>query len=576
MLVVRYPGSKNPAQRQIGDYPAMPLAKARQIAREWREDIAKGIDPKAKAQAVTREAERQRANTFKAAFEAFAQEHLARLRTGDVVKGVIAKHVLPLFGDRPLADITRADGNDLLRAMVKTTPTHANRVRSYLKTFGRWAEEEEKVTESPFANLKRFTKESARDRVLADGEIRAIWQACAKMDVFGRAIRFMLVTGQRRSEVGDAEWREIDEGKKLWTLPRERTKADRAHEVPLSPLAMSILTASPRTGAHVFSTRSTAPISGWSKAKTRLDVFALAELGRIVGDDAGLPEWHLHDLRRTAATHMAALKVDRVVISKVLNHAEGGVTQIYDRHRYEAEKRRALEVLGGAAHCDCRGRRRGERVGVSCGGDAVKKIESIDIPVSRGPLYEAVAMFLGALAYPDDDEMAARFHSAYCRETLMVSARKDSDFAWTPQPIRPVYFLMEEKAAKEALCAGAKELVDRKAAAINTWNLFDQAVSGNKQEYIRAFGTTFENSVGGRAILTNAWLKSKDTNTKNVDKRIINPSRRVIHAARAYWMAVLAAREYRYAGDDDEAEAIVATRPSCFQRCSKSLKCVAK
>jgi integrase len=380
VLVARYPGATNPAPRQIGAYPAIELAKARQMAREWREDIAKGIDPKDKAEAAKRDveaakiqAERQRANTFAAAFDAFAQEHLSTLRTGDVVKGVVEKHVMPVFGKRPLAEITRAEGNDLLRTLVKKIPTGANRVRSYLRAFGAWAEDDGRIKDgdSPFANLKRLTKERARDRVLDDLEIRSIWRACADMGAFGRAVRFMLTTGQRRSEVGDMEWRELDIAKKLWTLPRERTKADRAHEVPLSALALSILTETPRLGPHVFTTRAprrpeegqgkpsaTAPISGWSKFKDRLDRLALAELKRLAGDDAMLPEWHLHDLRRTAATQMARLGVDRVIISKVLNHAEGGVTKVYDRSRYEAERRAALDawarrleaiVDGGAA-----------------------------------------------------------------------------------------------------------------------------------------------------------------------------------------------------------------------------------
>jgi len=368
-LVTRYPGAKHPAARKIGDYPAIELAKARQVAREWREDIAKGIDPKSKAAAVRRdaeaakaEAERQRANTFAAAFDAFDQEHLSTLRTGVVVKGVIEKHVMPVFGQRPLAEIARADGNDLLRAVAKKIPTGANRIRSYLRAFGAWAEDDGRIEdgESPFANLKRLTKEKARDRILTDLEIRAIWQACGDMGAFGRAVRFMLATAQRRSEVGDLQWREIDEVKKLWTLPRERTKADRAHELPLSALALSILAkASPRLGQHVFTTRAprrpqegqgrapaTAAISGWSKFKDRLDGLALAELKRLAGDDATLPEWRMHDLRRTAATQMAELRIPRLHISMVLNHAEGGVTKVYDRSRYLPEKWQALDLWG--------------------------------------------------------------------------------------------------------------------------------------------------------------------------------------------------------------------------------------
>ena len=369
ILMVRYPDDPSRAViRAIGDYPSMPLAKAREIAREWKEDIRRGVDPKDKAEAVRRDAEaakregeRQRANTFRSAFDAFAEEHLATLRSGAVVKGVIEKHVLPVLGGRPLAEITRADGNDLLRAIAKKTPTNANRIGSYLSKLGQWAEDDGRIEESPFAHLKRFTKEMARDRVLTDLEIRAIWRACANMGAFGRAVRFMLATGQRRSEVGDMEWREFDEGKKLWTLPRERVKADRAHEVPLSPLALSILAEARevKMGEHVFATRAprgpqdgherratTAPISGWSQFKRRLDGLALAELERIVGDGvaAELPEWHLHDLRRTCATHLARLRVERTVVSKILNHAEGGVTKIYDQYGYLPEKRQALNL----------------------------------------------------------------------------------------------------------------------------------------------------------------------------------------------------------------------------------------
>ena len=267
-----------------------------------------------------------------------------------------------MLGDRPLVEITRADGNELLRGLVKKIPTGANRIRSYLRAFGAWAEDDGRIEdgESPFANLKRLTKERARDRVLTDLEILAIWRACAGgMGAFGRAVRFMLTTGQRRSEVGDMEWREVDLAKKLWTLPRERTKADRAHEVPLSDLALSILANSPKLGSHVFTTRASrrpqegqgrpsasVPLSGWSKFKDRLDGLALAELKRLASDDASLLEWHLHDLRRTAATQMAELRIPRLHISMILNHAEGGVTKVYDRSRYEPEKRAALDRWG--------------------------------------------------------------------------------------------------------------------------------------------------------------------------------------------------------------------------------------
>src|SRR5579863_2812151 len=155
----------------------------------------------------------------------------------------------------------------------------------------------------------------------------------------------MLATGQRRTEVGSLAWSEIDQAAGIWRLPPARTKANRAHEVPLSTLALSTIAEQPRLEGctFVFSTRAAAPLGAWSQSKKKLDVLALAELRREGGEDAELPEWHLHDLRRSAATGMARLGVNRVVIGKILNHAEREVTAVYERHAYDAEKRAALQ-----------------------------------------------------------------------------------------------------------------------------------------------------------------------------------------------------------------------------------------
>jgi integrase len=358
-LVTRFPGASNPAPRKIGDYPDTPLAKGRETARQWRDDIRQGIDPKEKEAARLREQERMRADTFAAAFEAFADDHLSGLRTGAAVKAAVKTHVLPALGDRPMREIKRKEILSLLRSLQKRIPIGAERVRAYLNTFFDWAINQEIIEDSPVASIKRLSKENERDRVLALWEIRAIWQACAELGAFGRAFRFMLATGQRRTEVGEMTWSEIDRKQALWSLSKDRTKADRAHEVPLSDLALSIIAECPRLGDFVFSTgrsarvqegkpTTVAAISGWGKAKEKLDALALKKAQEIAereGEEAptALNEWRLHDLRRTAATYMARIGVDRLVVSKVLNHAEEGVTKRYDRHDYAAEKRRALD-----------------------------------------------------------------------------------------------------------------------------------------------------------------------------------------------------------------------------------------
>jgi integrase len=128
-------------------------------------------------------------------------------------------------------------------------------------------------------------------------------------------------------------WEDIDLDAALWTLPREQTKSDRLHEVPLSPLALDILDAVPQTTDYVFTTTGSTPISGFSKAKIRSDSLS------------GITGWRVHDLRRTVASGMARIGVAPHVVEKVLNHASGqisGVAAIYNRHGYTDEKRGAL------------------------------------------------------------------------------------------------------------------------------------------------------------------------------------------------------------------------------------------
>jgi integrase len=352
VLVTRYPGSPNPSPRRIGDYPVMTLAEARDIAREWRRDIAKGIDPKEKAAEAAREQQRLRANTFGAAFADYAEERLRTLRTGAAVEAQVRKHIFPTLESRPLRELKRAEIFALLKQVKKNAPIGVNRVTAYVKKFFLWAIENDLVDDSPAASIKRpaSEKDRARDRVLNDWEIRAFWLACSEMGAFGRAFRFMLVTGQRRTEIGAATWSEIDTSRGLWSLSKARTKANRSHDVPLSYLALSITDECPKLGDFVFASGKSGnaggqvAMRGWSKAKERLDELMLTH-ARADGEEEPkeIEEWRLHDLRRTAATHMARLGVDRLVISKILNHAEGGVTKTYDRHRYEAEKRAALD-----------------------------------------------------------------------------------------------------------------------------------------------------------------------------------------------------------------------------------------
>ena len=209
------------------------------------------------------------------------------------------------------------------------------------------------IPANPVFGTNRPAQPNSRQRVLTDGELAEIWSHCGDDD-HGRMVKLLTLTGQRRNEVGGMHWSEIDEDQKLWTIPGSRTKNHREHMVPLSDSALALVSASPRrTGRnYVFGEgpRRTGDdqrgFSGWSKAKVALDQRILKARQQVDPKAKPLP-WRLHDLRRTCATVMAdQLGVLPYIIEAVLNHVSGhkaGVAGVYNRAKYEAEMRDALQ-----------------------------------------------------------------------------------------------------------------------------------------------------------------------------------------------------------------------------------------
>jgi integrase len=177
--------------------------------------------------------------------------------------------------------------------------------------------------------------------------LRLVWQCAGALDhPFGPLVRLMILTGQRRQEVAGMRRSELDGD--VWVIPGARTKNGLEHGVPLSPAAAAIIGSLPEIGrgGFVLTTTGATPVSGFSRAKRRLDALMLADLRK--GDpEARLMPWTFHDLRRTMASGMARLNVPLPVIEKALNHASGsfaGIVGVYQRHDYLAEKRRAFET----------------------------------------------------------------------------------------------------------------------------------------------------------------------------------------------------------------------------------------
>ncbi len=300
----------------LGTLAQMPeVAAARARARELLAEVGRGIDP---ADAKEPPAPSLSVSALVAEFfDRYARSHN---RSWPGTLRLFEIHVLPRWGNRPAASITYHDVLNLLDEVAKTARIGQNRVLASVRKLFAWAVERRLLPSSPAMGVKAPAKETTRERVLSDAELAAVWRAAGALGgPAGAFVRTLILTATRRDEAATMRWDDVDLDRALWTLPREMTKADRTHEVPLSPLAIEALTSVPREGDYVFSTTcGRRPVSAYSKIKAKLDALS-----------PEMPHWTFHDLRRTAGTGLARLGVPVSTISRVLNHAEGGTTRIY-------------------------------------------------------------------------------------------------------------------------------------------------------------------------------------------------------------------------------------------------------
>jgi integrase len=339
-------------------YPDLTLAAARAEGEAALADLKAGLDPGRKPDPEP-EPEPKPPDSFRDVAAEFVERWCkARNRAWREQERTLKKDPLEEWGDRPVPDITRADVLRLLdRVNDRGAPIMANRLHATLTRLFGWCVERGIVAASPIAGIRPPSEERSRDRVLNPEELGEVWNASEGLGYpFGPLFRLLILTAQRRGEVAAMRWRDVDLDAALWTLPKEAVKAARAHDVPLAPAVVELLEALPRfdKGDYVLTTESgEKPVNGFSKAKKRLDaaiVKARKDGAEKRGEDTASfgspPRWTMHDLRRTAATHMARANVPPHVLAALLNHTPGrtlGISAIYIRHRYLAERREALE-----------------------------------------------------------------------------------------------------------------------------------------------------------------------------------------------------------------------------------------
>lgn len=269
------------------------------------------------------------------------------LRSHREIKRVLELYVAPKLGDRLADTLTRGEISALIDEIARTAPTMARAVHAQLSAFYSWAMPRlDRLQSNPCRDAGRPAKGKARDRVLSDEELRALWMiAEAESNPWGPALKLLMLTGARRDEVFSADRTEFNFQTGEWIIPPMRAKNGAAHIVPLAKAAEAVIKSVPETvgSKKLFPAQGNAKNgpSGFSKAQARFRHALDEALDRESG-----PHWTLHDIRRTVATGLQRLGVRFEVTEAVLNHvsgAKGGVAGVYQRHDWKTEKRVALQ-----------------------------------------------------------------------------------------------------------------------------------------------------------------------------------------------------------------------------------------
>jgi integrase len=332
-------GNRGPLRRMtLGAYPLIDLKGAREKARAAIDLADRGDDPADQRKDELRHKGERVFEVICARFiELHAKAHTVKWRD---TERLLETHVVPAWRGKPIDTISRVTAHELLDEIAIASGAGAAReVRKHITKFFNWAVDRGLLTASPVAGMRRpELGYVARERVLTMDELKSVWDAAGGMGYpFGPMVRLLVLTAQRRAEVANLERGWILSGQAAFEVPASHYKTDRPQVVPLSPPALAVVEALPQWngGSYLLSTTGgDRPVSGFSKAKARLDRLS------------GVEGWTLHDLRRSAATHMARLGIPQEHIERVLGHAIEGVAGTYNRYSYLTEKRAALDLWG--------------------------------------------------------------------------------------------------------------------------------------------------------------------------------------------------------------------------------------
>ncbi|MGA1803418.1 tyrosine-type recombinase/integrase [Rhizobium sp. HT1-10] len=370
VFVVRFPGSKSPTRKTIGDFPAMSLDAARQVAAEWTSQIVRGIDPKAEAARLTREHTLSRRSTFRSVMEDYIEYLPTRkfnrhaLKDAATLRHDVMDPARNPWLDKPIADVTDEDISDLIVAIkADGHPVQALQTFSLMKTFYLWAisplrRHQYGLDVNPLRDVKpiQLNLHAKKRKVLpTTNELRAYWTAAEHTPYpYGRFYKALVLTGAvRRTALANARWSQFDLKDRVWTVPEEMVKNGEElpeHKVPLTKEMMQLLeelraNQHPSHGDFIFSTTNgQKPINSFGKAVTALRAKMAVALNEIAPEDK-VRLIRLHDTRKLVRSSLSNLGVRNEVSEAVIGHSKKGIEGVYDLHRYLPQMRKALDLF---------------------------------------------------------------------------------------------------------------------------------------------------------------------------------------------------------------------------------------
>lgn len=321
----------------IGRYPSTTLSEARDEVIRLKNEINKGRDPKEEQK------KRKNPTTFKELVDDYKQKYLPQKKasTQKEYERILDNELVEEFGTMGIDSVNRSRLKRLLdrKAYTDESTVMANRIRAVASSLFSFAINQGLVEKNPIKSIDTYEKAAKRNRVYTKKEIKELWVYFGKQNQpIDSYLKILLLLGQRKTETMKMQWNEIQGD--VWVIPPERSKNSKEHRVPLPPLAQRIIS----------DLRGYSGKSDYVFLSPRADNKPLSSVrscAQRIQENTKVKDFRYHDLRRTVATNMAKIGIQRNIVGKILNHKSASeddmITAIYDRYDYDSEKREALQ-----------------------------------------------------------------------------------------------------------------------------------------------------------------------------------------------------------------------------------------